>query len=129
MTTYSGTAGSVIYGGTAGTIVGNLRSWTVNTEAEVIDVSVYGSTWKTFVTGPKGWSGSFDGLADFDNAQQINLWNALLAGTKVELVMYHSGTAKIRGTAVITGNEETSTFDGVSETTFSFTGDGTLTRA
>jgi hypothetical protein len=129
MAIHSGTQGSVIYSsanGTAGTLVGGMKSWTLNVEGEVLDTSAFGQSWRSKDIGIKQWTGTFEGNRDGTNAIQGSLWTQMLAGTKAEITFFAGTVHKFYGTAVITSNEVTQTFDGFSETSFSFEGDGTL---
>ena len=128
---HSGTSGSVIYNstnGTAGTLVGEIKTWTLNVEVEELDTSSFGQSWRGFDAGIKQWSGSFEGNKDEDDALQDLLWTNLLAGTKAEVALYLSGTASYYGTVVIMGEEVTQSFDSMGETSYSFRGDGTLAK-
>ncbi len=131
MAIHSGTSGSVVYqtaNGTAGTLVGEIKNWTLTVEAEELDTSAFGQSWRGFDAGIKQWSGSFEGNKDNDDGQQTALWTNLLAGTKAEVTFFLSGTAGYYGTVVILGEEVAQAFDAFGETSYNFRGDGTLAK-
>jgi hypothetical protein len=131
MAIHSGTQGSVVYAtanGTAGTLIGGMKSWTLSVEGEVLDTSAFGQSWRSKDLGIKQWTGSFEGNKDGTNASQNAIWSNLLAGTKAEVSFFMGTVDKYYGTIVITAEEPTQTFDGFAETSYSFEGDGTLAK-
>ena len=128
MAVLSGTAGSVVYGGTAGTIVGGLKTWSLDVAAAELDASNFGSTWRLTDSGIKEWSGSFEGNYDDTDAQQTTLWTNLTTGAK-SLVQFVVGTADyFYGTVVMTGHSPSQSFDGLGAGSWNFKGHGPLTR-
>lgn len=128
MAVLSGTSGSVVYGGTAGTIIGGLKTWSLDIAAAELDASNFGSTWRLTDSGIKEWSGSFEGQYDDTDAQQTTLWTNLTTGVK-SLVQFVMGTADyFYGTVVMTGHSPSQSFDGLGAATWSFKGHGPLTR-
>lgn len=124
----SGTQGSVVYGGTAGTAVGGMKTWSLDISAASLDAGSFGSTWRLKDSGIKEWSGSFEGNADDTDTYQTALWTALTNGTKVVMNMVQGTALKYHGTAVILGHSPSQSFDGLGATGFSFEGHGPLTR-
>ena len=132
MAIHSGTSGSVVWAtsnGTAGTIIGELKSWTLNVEVEELDTSSFGQSWRGFDAGVKQWDGSFEGNKDQNDAQQLAAWNNLLAGTKGEITLALDDDDYYYGTVIIMSEEVNQTFDGMAETSYNFRGDGTLATA
>lgn len=128
MAVISGTQGSVVYGGTAGTIIGGLKTWSLEIAAAELDASNFGSTWKLTESGIKEWSGSMEGNYDDTDTYQTALWTALTSGTKV-VMQFNVGTADyFLGTAVLTGHSPSQSFDGLAEASWDFKGHGPLTR-
>jgi hypothetical protein len=128
MAVISGTMGSVAYGGTAGTVVGNLKTWSLDVAAGELDASAFGSSWRLTDSGIKEWSGSCEGNYDDTDAQQTALWSALTGGTKVIMAFYLGTADYFHGTAVITGHSPSLSFDGLGAANYSFKGHGPLTR-
>lgn len=128
MAVLSGTAGSVVYGGTAGTIILGLKTWSLDVAAAELDASNFGSTWRLTDSGIKEWSGSFEGQYDDTDVQQTTLWTNLTGGVK-SLVQFVMGTADyFYGTVVMTGHSPSQSFDGLGAASWSFKGHGPLTR-
>lgn len=128
MAVISGTQGSVTYGGTAGTIVGGIKTWSLDVAAAELDASNFGSTWRLTDSGIKEWSGSFEGNYDDTDAQQTTLWTNLTTGAK-GVVVFGMGTADyFHGTVVILGHSPSQSFDGLGAGSWNFKGHGPLTR-
>ena len=124
----SGTAGSVVYGGTAGTIIGGLKTWSLDVAAAELDASNFGSTWRLTDSGIKEWSGSFEGNYDDTDTYQTTLWTNLTTGAKA-ILQFVVGTADyFHGTAVMTGHSPSQSFDGLGAGSWNFKGHGPLTR-
>lgn len=131
MAIHAGTSGSVVYAtsnGTAGTLIGEIKNWTITVEAAELDTSAFGQSWRGKDAGIKQWSGSFEGNKDHGDAQQDALWDNLLAGTKAEVTFFTGGTTGYYGTVVMLGEEPTQSFDNFAEDTWNFTGDGALVK-
>lgn len=124
----SGTQGSVVYGGTAGTAVGGMKTWSLDVAAAELDASSFGSTWKLTDSGIKEWGGSFEGNYDDTDTYQTALWTALTGGTKVVMAFYAGTADGFYGTAVITGHAPSQSFDGLAAAGYNFKGHGPLTR-
>ncbi len=64
MAIHSGTSGSVVYqtvNGTAGTLVGEIKNWTLTVEAEELDTSAFGQSWRGFDAGIKSGTAGYYG--------------------------------------------------------------------
>ena len=132
MAIHSGTSGSVVWAssnGTAGTLIGEIKNWTVTVEAAELDTSAFGQSWRGFDAGIKQWGGSFEGNRDQNDTQQAAIWTNLLAGTKAEITFYLDADDYVYGTVVILGQEDTQSFDNFGEVAYTFRGDGTLATA
>lgn len=128
MAVISGTQGSVTYGGTSGTLVGGIKTWSLDVAAAELDASNFGSTWRLTDSGIKEWSGSFEGNYDDTDAQQTTMWTNLIGGVKA-VMLFGQGTADyFHGTAVITGHSPSQSFDGLGAASWNFKGHGPLTR-
>ena len=128
MALLSGTAGSVVYGGTAGTAIEGMKSWTLDVAVGELDASSFGSTWKLTEGGVKEWSGSAEGNADDGTAMQASAWTALTTGAKVVMLFGLGASDYFHGTALITGQSVGSSFDGLASTSYTFKGHGPLTK-
>jgi hypothetical protein len=120
MAVISGTAGSVKYGGTAGTAVGKISEWSLTAERSLTEVLQFGITWADAITSIGRVSGSIVGSTDDSDSMQANLYTALVNGTTAELWLY-SGAKYWHGTAYINGIDDTITADGKGDSSFQFT--------
>lgn len=127
MASYRGQDGVVKIGGNA---VGEVKEFTVDEVAEVIDVTAKGDTARKKKAGHTSWSGSMTCNLDHGNAPQEAVKTALGAGTDVALVLAPAGVAvkTLNGNAVVTGRKITSP-EGSAVTTLevTFEGNGALT--
>lgn len=128
MAVLSGTAGSVVYGGTAGTAIEGMKSWTLDVAVGELDASSFGSTWKLVEGGIKEWSGSAEGNTDDGTAMQQSAWTSLTTGAKVVMLFGLGAADTYYGTALITGQSVNSSFDGLASTSYTFKGHGPLTK-
>lgn len=126
MATYSGKDGTVEVGGT---VVGEMRSFEIDTQGDTLDDTVMGDDWKTHKAMHKSWSGSMAVLIDPADGGQ----NACAIGSSVAGEWFPSGEtsghASLVGTATITGRRVSSAYDGLVELALEFEGNGALTEA
>ena len=124
MTTHLGQDGLVKVNHQA---IAQVRSWTLNTAAELVDASVMGNPWKIQEATLKSWHGSLSCFLDNDNAGQ----NALSVGSKVLLQLYPSNNQNVMqcfsGFAFITGLDTTASHSGLIESSITFQGTDALT--
>lgn len=124
MATYIGNDGVVKSGANA---VGEVRSWSLDVAADVVDDTVMGDTWKTNKATHKSWSGSLSALWDPDDTGQGDLDE----GASVTMALLPEGSTtgdvSYSGTAIITGVNRTASYDGLVEVSISFVGNGALT--
>jgi hypothetical protein len=123
----SGTAGSVIIGGTAGTIVGNIDEWNGSFEMELIDANAFGVAWEQYIPGIKNFNGSFTGKLNDSDAMQILARNATLSGTSVALILAAGTTRYSIGTAYIPSFSLTVNLRGETTEAFNFQSSGPVT--
>lgn len=125
MTTYSGQLGSFTADANA---VGEITSFSVEETGDTLEDTVQGDTWRTHKSGLKGWSGSAEGRLDPGDTGQ----GTLVVGASIALVLHPSGDTtghrEISGTATVTGVTESSEMEGIVAVSFSFQGNGALTK-
>jgi hypothetical protein len=121
---------AVIYLGAAGAAainVGEQVDWSIDFDMALVDVSPLNTTWKQFVKGLLGYSGSFSG--NFDTAS-TQLWLASLSTVAEKFYLYpdsgstgryYYGTVWVQLTKVAAGSTTSKASSG-----FKVTGDGTL---
>ena len=126
MATHTGSSGVVKVGTNT---VAEVRSFTLDTTAELLEDTTLTDTSKSFQVGKKGASASVECFWDeTDTNGQI----AIAEGSSVALNSYPEGATSgdyyYSGTYLITANSVTTPTDGIIEATFSATLTGALTR-
>jgi len=126
MATHTGSSGLVKVGTNT---VAEVRSFTLDTTAELLEDTTLTDTSKSFQVGKKGATASVECFWDeTDTNGQI----AIAEGSSVALNLYpegaDSGDYYYSGTYLITANSVTTPTDGIIEATFSATLTGALTR-
>ena len=126
MATHTGSSGLVKVGTNT---VAEVRSFTLDTTAELLEDTTLTDTSKTFQVGKKGATASVECFWDeTDTNGQI----AIAEGSSVALNLYPEGATSgdyyYSGTYLITANSVTTPTDGIIEATFSATLTGALTR-
>jgi len=124
MATHTGSEGTIKVGTT---VVGELRSYSLEQTADTIEDTSMGDTTRTYKSALKGWSGSASLFFDETDAGQT----ALALGTEIALKVYPEGASSgdkyYYGQAIITGSNVSASFDGMVEAEVTFTGTGALT--
>ena len=75
--------------------VGEVRSFSIETALGTIDVSTLASTWKSFIVGQAGWSGTMELFYDPADPGQEELLNRALAGNPMEFTFLPFGADEI----------------------------------
>ena len=127
MATHTGSAGVVKLGTNT---VAEVRSFTLDTTAELLEDTTLTDTSKSFQVGKKGATASVECFWDeTDTNGQI----ALAEGSSVTLNLYpegaDSGDYYYTGTFLVTANSVSVPTDGIIEATFSATLTGALSRS
>tara|TARA_R100001443_G_scaffold84007_2_gene90745 strand:+ start:55 stop:444 length:390 start_codon:yes stop_codon:yes gene_type:complete len=127
MATHSGKSGLVKNGSNT---VAEVRSWTLNTQADVIEDTAMGDAARTYLAGLTSADASIEVYWDeTDTNGQV----ALAPGTSVTLVLYPEGADSsdtyYTGTALVTSKSITGSFDGMVEASISATYTGAVTTA
>lgn len=128
MATTHGNNGTVKIG--ANTLA-EIRSFRFNEQASVADDSEIGDAWDTHIAGEvtKRWTGECECWWD---ATDTNGQETLTVGASVTLAMYPEGAATsavyYTGTATVTAINSASQRGSTVERSFSFQGNGALTR-
>ena len=126
MATHTGSAGLIKVGTNT---VAEVRSFTLDTTAEIVEDTALTDTAKTFQVGKKGATASIECFWDeTDTNGQI----AIAEGQQVTMTLYPEGADSsdyyCGGTWIITANSVSIPTDGMIESTFSATLTGALTR-
>lgn len=127
MANHSGSEGTVHVGGNA---IAEIRDWSVEESAEVLDDTTMGDTWITNKSSLLSWTASINCFWDETDATgQQTMTN----GALVALVMYPEGTGvgatRFTGSAIVTSISRTGSYNGMVEASLSVTGTSTLVES
>ena len=127
MATHKGSSGLVKNGSNT---VAEVRTWTLNTNADTIEDTAMGDSARTYLAGLTSADASVDVFWDeTDTNGQV----ALAPGSSVTLVLYpeggDSGDTYYSGTAIVTSKSITGSFDGMVEASISATYTGAVATA
>jgi len=75
--------------------VGEVRSFSIETTLGTIDVSTLASTWKNFIVGQAGWSGTMEMFYDPADSGQDELVTRALSGTPLEFTFLPFGADEV----------------------------------
>ena len=106
--------------------VGELRSFSLETTGDTIESTNMGTTARTYKAGLTSWSGTATLFWDEVDAGQL----ALVLGTEIVIKVYPEGATAgdkyYTGSAIVTAKSISASFDGLVESSISFTGTGAL---
>jgi hypothetical protein len=126
MATHTGSEGTIKIGTD---VVGELRSFSLESTAETIEDTSMGDTNRSYKVGLKTFTGTASVYFDETDAGQI----LLVAGAEITLNVYPEGASSgdtfYTGSAIVTGKTINSSFDGMVEAEISFQGNGALTES
>lgn len=110
-------------------IITDIGEWSLNLENDLQDVSEFGDTWKSKITGLLDGTGSFSGRWDIASTQQGLLQTGFLAGTTIALRLYVNATNYYSGTVFLKSQNPKATVAGTVECEWNFEADGAFTYA
>ena len=126
MANHKGSEGTVKIGTS---VIGEVRSWSVNQTADTIEDTTMGDSARTYQSSLTSWDGSVDVYWDESDTGQ----SAATIGASVTLNLYpegaNTGDTYFSGTAIVTGITRTASFDGMVEQSFTFKGTGALSTS
>lgn len=124
-----------VHKGSEGTVhvgtdqISEIRSYTIDETADVIESTSLGDSAKTFEASTTSFSGSIDVFWDETDTAQT----ALTVGSSVTIKFYPEGASTgdkyYSGTAIVTGVSITANNDSLVEASISIQGSGALTLA
>jgi hypothetical protein len=133
MATYQGTEGGASFGGS---VVAQVKAWTLTVNMDVVETSVMGDKWRTKTGTMATWSGSVDVLLDTASATgttQAAMMTRLVAATSVRtslavtlIASSSTGATYFTGSAIITGVQPGAQMEQLNAATFNFEGTGVL---
>jgi hypothetical protein len=122
MATYKGDGGLMKVGSTT---VGEVLSWSVDQQSDVIEDTAMGDTAKTFVAGLTSWTGSCEAILSDSDTGQLLLDNG---STQTALDFYFdSTTSAYKGNAIVTGISSSASIGDMIKVSLSFQGTGAIT--
>jgi hypothetical protein len=72
--------------------VGEQLDWSIDYDQPLVDVTPLNNSWKNFVKGLAGWTGTFGG--NYDSTSKV-LWQAGTGSTKSKFYLYPLGVANM----------------------------------
>ena len=124
MATHTGSEGTIKIGSD---ILGELRSFSLETTGDTIETSNMGTTARTYKAGLTSWNGTASLFWDENDAAQT----ALTVGSTITINVYpegnQTGDKYFTGSAIVTAKSVSASFDGLVESAISFQGSGALT--
>ena len=124
MATHTGSEGVIKIGST---VLGELRSYTLEQTSDTIEDTSLGDSSRSYKTGLKGFSGSASLFFDEADAGQL----LVNAGSAITINLSPEGTTAgdkfFSGDAIVTGYNVSASFDGMVEAEMTFTGTGAVT--
>ena len=131
MATATGSSGVVKIAVNDGTVavVGEVRSFSIETSADTIEDSVIGDTERTYKAGLESSTVSIECYWDGSDAQQL----VLDGRADIDFEIYPTGTATgekyYSGDGIVTSKSISTSFDGMVEASFSIQVSGAVTEA
>ena len=110
-----------------------VRSWSLSVEKESLEVTDHGDTFRAYVGGLVGGSGSCEVLYDAPSAgDKLDLFNEALttedpANANFELYLDETGDKKMSFAALVTSAEYSATVGEIEVISINFTANGTIT--
>ena len=124
MATHTGSEGTIKIGSD---ILGELRSFSLETTGDTIETSNMGTTARTYKAGLTSWNGTASLFWDENDAAQTTL----TVGSTITINVYpegnQTGDKYFTGSAIVTAKSVSASFDGLVESAISFQGSGALT--
>jgi hypothetical protein len=114
----SGTAGSVVVGGT---VVGEMAEWSLDLTHSPVEITAFGDVWMQYIPSLRGATGSFSGNFDSADAGQNILETAIKNGTEVSIGLWMDATTRFETRALLTGVGDGVTVDGADTALWDFT--------
>ena len=131
MATKTGSSGVVKIAANGGSVavVGEVRTFSIETSADTIEDSVMGQSARTYLAGLESSTVSIECYWDDSDAQQLELDG----GADIDFEIYPTGTATgekyYSGGGIVTSKSINTSFDGMVEASFSIQVSGAVTEA
>lgn len=122
-----GTAGSVVVVSGGTTTVGGVKEWSLDIGHNVVETTVFGDAWRSYIAGIREFSGSLTLISDDSDSAQTTVRNAIIGGSAPFEFRFHKGSNYYSGSALVSGLSPGISYDGVGEDSADFQGSGALT--
>ena len=125
-----GALGTSTDGGSTVTNIASLTSWSVSQNAEMLECTTMGDTWKEHKAGLLSWEGSAEAnFIDSAAAGSDLASNGLTVGQNIYLLFYpeNGEDMSFTGNAVVTSIENSASLGDLQTVSLSFSGTGSLT--
>ena len=131
MATVTGQSGVVKLqlAGVTEVVVGEVRSFTIETSADTIEDSAMGDTSRSYKAGLDSSTVSIECYWDQADAQQLVLDSRASIDFEISPSGTATGSKKYSGTGIVTSKSITASFDGMVEASFSIQASGAITEA
>lgn len=110
-------------------VVGEVRSFTIETSADTIEDSAMGDTSRTYKAGLDSSTVSIECYWDQADAQQLVLDSRASVDFEISPSGTAAGSKKYSGSGIVTSKSITASFDGMVEASFSIQASGAVTEA
>ncbi len=129
MALYSGVVGALkVKKGTAGTDnTACVATFTIDISASIGEAACLGQEFKKKAAGIKDWTASFDGPADFSDAGQKDLLDAVIAGDEIEATFELDATTYLKGSGFLESFSISHDAEGIATVSGGISGNGALT--
>lgn len=122
----SGTAGSVSYVSGGTTAIAAVHQWSLDISRDTPEITAMGDSWRAYVNGIGGWTGSLQIRNDAGDASQAFVRNLILGGSASLVFRFLAGTNYYSGSAFVNGASPELAYDGVWGTSHDLQGNGPL---
>ena len=121
-----GTDGNIVH---SGGYVSGIRTWTLDLVVEALEVSRMGTDFRKFVSGIKGWSGSYTAAWEVDSITDGDVNTTGQAPAAITFKFADTGGTEgtIAGNVLITGVHYSVDIAAANSLTFDFVGDDSIT--
>lgn len=123
------TVANVKVNGTSGTTLGNIKSATLVVTMDTAESTVFGNTWKTYLTLAKSWTLNVTTQYDNTDLGATSLRTEWLTGDCVvtSVTMYETASSVFIGDTILTNYNEGAAVNAPDTLSVTFVGNGALT--
>ena len=123
MAAAAGKAGKVMI---SSDTMAEVKSWSLDASADMLDDTALGDSWKSNIVGLKEWSASIEVSWDMSDTAQLAVQNAYLNGNTVAVKLYTNATNYYSGTANVSSLSVEDPVDDLVTATLEVQGSGVL---